>query len=295
MEVMAVNSPWQSYMIFHDPFQRYHPLFPTPFKPSIAYGSIAGDSEAYLAHSVAPYAALDQAQQPSWFPYLRLEHLAGAARNYSDGLVPIWSSAIPGSYKIAPVCHSDYPGDPDTEDYLLQWLNSANLPQGAYLNTQWNTSVTSYLGRTWTTQLEEMAPHTQNMLYVQSGGIGRINPAALQGNNAVKPVIKIARAGLPDFSTGLSFVLSITNSGTPVHNFAITGISFYQSLVGPKLPYFVAKPPTIDFLGPPQNVPVSVTSLSGFSSGPINCTVNYQFLDQNETLTTGTTSSIRLR
>ncbi|MCW3050985.1 MAG: hypothetical protein JWN14_155 [Chthonomonadales bacterium] len=296
MEVMAVNSPWLSNMIFRDPFQRNHPLYPRPFDPRIAYGSVAGDNDAYLGHVLAPYALLDAAQYPSWFPYLKFEHLTGAERNYSDGLVPLWSSAIPGSYYIAPVSHSDYPGDSGTQEYLVQWLNNASLPTGDLLNNFWTSSVQSFdQKKSWPFRLEEMAPHAENTIYPQINGIGRITPIALTGTRNGKPSITLALSGTPVVGTSLSFNLKVSNSGTLAHDFRITSVTFYQSLLGTRFPYIVDLPPGIDLLDSTQTQTVTALSLNGFIAAPLFCGVTFQYYDQKGVLCTGNQPSIRLR
>lgn len=301
MEVMAVNSPWESYLTYRNASPGIGPIFPQPYNPDIAYGSVAGDDEAYLGldglNLLAPYAFIDQIQRPSWFPCLPLEHLPGAIRNYSDGLIPLWSAALPGSYKIAPVNHSNYPKDPDTQAYLVQWLSNASLPTGKDLTAQWNTSVQSFdKNMTWTFASNEMAPHTQNMLYPQWGGIGRINPAALLGNSLTKPVIKISRIGTPQIDTNnISFALSVQNTGASAYNLRITSISFYQSLIGAKYPYNIAPISPIGFLGPAQTLNVSASSLIPISTSHLFCTVNYQFSDQQGNVIQGSITSIVLK
>src|SRR5207244_3084882 len=110
MEVMAIDSPWLSKLI-------YGAVNPqggkraAPFRNDVAYGSIAGDSSAYLAFGpltdISPYGALHFFQKPARFPFLEMERRAGTAAklspiiggrsDYTDGLVPLWSAMIPGS------------------------------------------------------------------------------------------------------------------------------------------------------------------------------------------------------
>ena len=258
MEVMAVNSPWETQMIYRgDPFQQSKPGIPQPFENTIAYGSVAGDNNDYPIFDVKllgldptfrhdPYSLLDFLQSPSWFPYLTLERRTNSDRNFSDGLVPLWSSAIPGSYKLSPCSHNAYPSDFGTQEYVTQWLNNALLPQGSSLNNVWSTSVSSWEPMvTWTFQPNMMAPLTQNLLYTQTGGIGRLSPAGIQGTIPSHPVIKVVLGAVPPIweVNSLSFPIVVSNSGTPAHNFRITSILFYKIGLDPTVPgYFVLFP-----------------------------------------------------
>ena len=207
MEVMAVNSKWMSQLVFRNPALNpaNGPLTAKPFEDNVAYGSVAGDNNKYKLyegdvkgrHVVVrhnPYALTHIAQLPSWFPYLKMEYYLDpdqhtlTGRNYSDGLVPVWSSAIPGSYIHAPIDHSGYPEDDATKNYVIQWFNNATLPIGSTLNTQWNDPIQSLtlddVGniKTWQSRPGEMAPHIENDVYKLVGGVGRINPVALMKN-----------------------------------------------------------------------------------------------------------------
>lgn len=297
MEVMAVNSPWQSYLTFHDPFQAHGSLLSAqPFVQTVAYGSVGGDNEAYLGHLLAPYAVLNEVQQPSWFSYLPLEHVPGASRNLSDGLVPLWSSLIPASNFITKVNHSDYPSDSGTQTYIATEINDAFLLSGEILNRLWSTSVQSYdRTTTWTFQANMMAPLAETFLYPQIGGIGRVNPIAIRGTNNTKPVITFSRVGAPILGSDLQFDLAVSNSGLPAFNTTVTAITFYQSSAGPRLPYAAASLPVIPFLGPAQNLTVTVSSTIGFVAIPLFCTVAFQYVDGNGKTTTGSSPPIRLR
>lgn len=321
MEVMAINSPWQSQMIYQDPFQsKMGPPYPRPFNDDIAYGSVAGDNNAYTkTHGFDPCELLDYATTRTFgnprspFPYLRLEYRldgqfpdqSNAQRNYTDGIVPLWSSAIPGSYKIAPTDHSGYKANTDTINYVVQWLNNAALPQGATLENQWNTSIQSYPDngqvKTWAYSPVEMAPHTENLLYPQINGIGRINPTALQGTNASNPTINISRLGSTSFGAdNFSFVLTVSNSGTSAHDFSIMDVSYYTVSFSPlPLGYYTIKPQgqpfvgSIDFLGPQQFL--TVNAHKGGDVSNLFCRVSIQYKDQNENLITPQPRTIRLK
>jgi pimeloyl-ACP methyl ester carboxylesterase len=205
MEVMAVDSSWMQWMIYRDNTV-VGPLPPAhPFDDKISYGSIAGDDKRYpLAPiTVGPlgtgdiYATVDKIQQPSWFPYLPLEQLPNSflenSHNYSDGLVPLWSAAIPNSYKILSVTHNAYSSDGQTRDTLLQWLNSADvapshksLKLGLDLSASWNDDVVQDSDPTaekrWSFRPGFMAPYPQYDFYVRQKGIGRIDPQAIGGS-----------------------------------------------------------------------------------------------------------------
>ena len=196
VEVMGVDSKWLNYMIYGN-----NAPTPHPFNNAIAYGSIAGDDSRYLPGNdfffTNPYTNIDKVQTPSWFPYLRMEYLTspndyfnGAQRNYSDGVVPLWSSQLPGSgsSKIVNVIHSDYPSNSETQKQVVLWLNSAALPQGKLLNGLWsdpnNSQIQSFDGtKTWDFVPAKMAPYPQSDLYKD----GRINPQALGGPGRTYP------------------------------------------------------------------------------------------------------------
>jgi hypothetical protein len=180
IEVLAVNSPWMNYLVYGDP-QVGADRDASPFDDNVAYGSVAGDDNNYL-FAIDPYKVTDQFQRPSWFPYLRLETATGTDRNNHDGIVPVWSASIPGSYFIAPTDHSGLPDHAEVGDHILRSLNSAALPIGKTLNSKWNqtTALTSEGGRTWTFRDGEMAPTPQDVLYRQIDGVGRIHPSAIK-------------------------------------------------------------------------------------------------------------------
>jgi hypothetical protein len=198
MEVMAINSPWMSYL-------NYGAMNPAknsparPFRDDVAYGAIAGDNSAYLEFDpltqIAPYGALSFFQQPSRFSYLALARRAGlrgwlspvigGVGDYNDGLVPLWSAMIPGGLPgaslIVPVNHDNFFTNSETQNYIVRWFSHAGLPSGRLLNEQADTPVFSRNRRKrWDFRPGEMAPVPENALYSCIGGVGRIAPAALQ-------------------------------------------------------------------------------------------------------------------
>lgn len=213
MEVMAVNSPWLTHLIFGNRTPGASANRARPFRDDTAYGSISGDNHRYLAGVYDSHHLAHTRQQPSWFPYLSLEYANDVTRNYNDGIVPVWSSAIPGSYKIAPSNHRDYVRDPDTLNYVIQWLNNAALPTGRSLNDVWNAPtaplITSANGRkSWQLNAGSMAPYPQSDLYTQINGIGRVNGQAIG-----RPVIT-GKPAIPTFGTYL--VSPLTRSGSEI-------------------------------------------------------------------------------
>ena len=207
MEVMAINSKWLSYLLFQSPSPdaSTQPVA-NPFDDEIAYGSVAGDDNYYPISGplgLDPYNAIGYNQVPSWFPFLGLETRSfNLDRHYpTDGLVPLWSAAIPGDYPahfVAPTSHNGYPANQQTQEYLARWLNNAGLPTGKQLKEQWNGSVSmadNFL--TWNFEPGKMAPYPQNDLYVQTAdGIGRLNPQAFSNPYTVRLnfAITLARA-----------------------------------------------------------------------------------------------------
>ena len=219
MEVMAVGSKWMSQLVFGSP----NPAGPSasgsvgvspaeppasPFDANIAYGSVAGDNNNYPIEvfdlgftsrigtfHLDIYGMLNYYQWPSYFPYMALETRGDSARNFSDGLVPLWSAAIPGSYKISPTTHDAYPSEQGTREYVLQYLHHSGLPLGKTLNDIWNNPAVSSVSTedkavTWTFQPGEMAPYPQSDFYKQIDGIGRINPYALGRPSVIAPGVQ---------------------------------------------------------------------------------------------------------
>ena len=197
-EVMAIESNWMRQLIYGttaDPSASPR-LEATPFAENVAYGSVAGDNPDYpiailgpLPTPTHPYPFFDVGQSPSFFTGLSLEYPMNGVIGYSDGLIPIWSSAIPGSYVRAYCPHNGYAKDLTTQKYVVQSLNSAALPMGSYLNSVWN-SATSWNDdksavqtrdgtKRWRYMPGLMAPYPQSDLYIQVAGEGRLNPEAI--------------------------------------------------------------------------------------------------------------------
>ena len=197
MEVMAVSSPWLRHLLYRDPSPDKN-LSAHPFLDAVAYGSVAGDDNAYpilpdipVTLGVDAYSVVDALQRPSWFPYLQLERKPGASQNYSDGLVPLWSAAIPGSYSVAAVTHDAFPANRDVQEYVARSLNNAGLPSGAVLNQAWGdpgaNEVRSFGDtRAWRFRSGEMAPHAEEQVYRQLAGLGRIEPSSLKESDSVQ-------------------------------------------------------------------------------------------------------------
>lgn len=243
MEVIAVNSPWLSQLIYRTP-QPSPSTVAMPFEDTIAYGSVSGDNNQYPAtQNIDPYTLLDFGTSfydggvpYSWFPYLGLEHkglsFGGVnAHNFSDGLVPLWSSAIPGSSIFAPTAHSGYASDPTTFAYAIKSLNNSNLKIGSTLNGNWDTSVSSFDGNTvWPLTPGEMAPHVENDLYRQDkNGIGRINEQAL------KEIRSISVSSVGSTSAVISWVTATdTDSYASCQLFSFN-VSYYQDFIPTKV------------------------------------------------------------
>jgi alpha-tubulin suppressor-like RCC1 family protein/pimeloyl-ACP methyl ester carboxylesterase len=180
MEVMAIDSPWLSQLIYGTPDPYAGNLSSTPFQGNVAFGSVAGDDENYSGMFDGVYGLFYTVQQPSWFPYIGLEYdpFSGGV---SDGIVPVWSAAIPGSSIFVHKNHTNLPGDTDAHNYAIQWLNHAGLPNGAVLNGIWRTLglelIDSLTGKSWRFMNDRMAPSDRYDFYKQHGGIGRLNPA----------------------------------------------------------------------------------------------------------------------
>ncbi len=197
MEVMAIDSPWLSTLLYGTPSPDGRTPA-APFRQDVAYGSVAGDNSAYLAFGplagISPYGALKFFQQPARFSYLALDQRAGitgayspvigGVGDYTDGLVPLWSAAIPGDVpgasRIVPASHDTFFTDPETLEFTARWLNDAALPTGRVLCPLWNAPVVSRGGRKrWEFREGEMAPAGRDALYGRVEGVGRILPAAL--------------------------------------------------------------------------------------------------------------------
>ncbi len=187
IQVMAVDSPWMRSLIFGSTANPSAESTAKPFLDSVAYGAVAGDDNRYLQLGswrlpfdlADPYMLMDLVQIPSWFPYFKFEHLGEQApgpNNWNDGIVPFWSSAIPGSFLPVHSPHDAYPNNPDARAYALSALSSASLPTGIKLNRVWggiegSSSIRSMDGsKTWQFGPPKMAPYPQSDIYVQRGG-----------------------------------------------------------------------------------------------------------------------------
>jgi hypothetical protein len=189
LEVMAVNSLWMKL------------LNEEPFLPNIGYASIAGADNRYpwlklkeaKLFGADSYTALDLAQRPSWFPYMKLERRPrqpGATNNFafSDGVVPLWSALIPAradvrsfpSQQIVRADHANIASNPDSIRHIMRALNHQGIASGRELNTLWREPVVAQgRQRIWHFSRGDMAPDSHAGLYVLRDGIGRINPAAI--------------------------------------------------------------------------------------------------------------------
>lgn len=179
MEVLASDSPWLSFLIYGNANPYQSGLSPNPFLSDVAYGSVAGNDERYYAEN-GVYHLVDGVQQPSWFSYLPMEYKAwDYGPGYSDGLVPVWSASIPGSFTTVFSNHKQLTGHQDAHNYVVQWLNNSELPLGTSLNGIWQQStldVTDPIsGGSWRFLSVRMMPQDRSNYYLQLGGIGRLN------------------------------------------------------------------------------------------------------------------------
>ncbi len=169
-QVMAVESPWLRYLnrgIFPDGTSFGSENF--PFRTGVGYGSIVGDDSDYTM-GWDLYGKFHQWQQPSLFPYFALETAVGQERAYSDGIVPYWSAAIPGSFKPFPYDHAQLIKERPVVNQVLYWLNSASLPSGEELRPKWEETAEAPkarddLRKRWTFPAGSMAPYPQSGLY----------------------------------------------------------------------------------------------------------------------------------
>jgi hypothetical protein len=228
MEVMAINSPWLSQLVFGSPFPNNNSIA-EPFDENIAYGSVAGDKSFYpvqmgsVSYPLHLYKFLWDIQRPSWFSGFEKEIRHGTDRTDTDGIVPVWSAAIPGSYKIAPTNHSLLAQDRDTQEYVVQWLNHAGLPKGSTLNQIWNNPEQSQIKsmedkdhaiQTWSFLAPQMAPSDRNYLYPQIKGIGRLDPNSI-GVHKIVPDNQRVYASVPQPSASplyIGLVLDVSGS-----------------------------------------------------------------------------------
>lgn len=204
VEVMAVNSPWLSTLIFGTPDHNALSVA-LPFRSDVAYGSVAGDDSSYIDYKpisgVSVSGALAEFQQPPRFPFIGLERRAGAGGflgpalggrgDYTDGLVPIWSSTVPGATpgtsQLVSASHGDYFTNKQAREYVVTWFSNATLPTGKTLTPEWNTPVESRNARkVWTFEAGRIEPVTEAGLYEAIDGIARISPAALHPERSLQ-------------------------------------------------------------------------------------------------------------
>lgn len=219
LEVMAINSRWLRQLIYGSP----EPYVATgakqvgvyAFVDDVAYGSVAGTSSLYLPPFdspvppldtlgfLNPYGLLAQFQRlnapvlspttRSYFPYLLFEYkwddllpdILGSSDDYTDGVVPVWSALIPGTYPrtstAVSATHTSILQDTDTALYVMRWLNNSTLPKGAALKALWNQTITAPDGtRSWTFLRGQMAPSDRDAVYKQIGNIARLNASSLR-------------------------------------------------------------------------------------------------------------------
>lgn len=180
IEVMAISSPWMSYLVFGAPYPD-NAAIPHPFLEDVAYGAIAGDDNNWKVGQDG-YRIVHEIQSPTWYPYLSLEGQRGASKNLNDGIVPVWSAIVPGSSEVISANHDGVITNPDAINYTVRWLNRVGLAGGRQLNEKWNTTteVFSRGGWRWEFSPSMMAPRIQSELYRQIDGIGQIVPDAVK-------------------------------------------------------------------------------------------------------------------
>lgn len=278
-EVMAVESNWMRQLVYGNTLEpaAAERLTALPFDDDVAYGSICGNKQAY---PIAPlvrtniYSDLSAAQSPSWFPYLLLEERSSPVDGYSDGLVPLWSSAIPGSYVKTAVSHDAYASDGPTQNTVVRWLNSSALPLGRQLTAIWNdptswdasdTAVRTDDGsKRWRYVPGHMAPYPQDEIYAQVGGEGRITPEVLASRGWFYPDIlakslaltaRLQRAN--DNSVTVSIIASNlwldAPANVPIYDLTISGVS-----LAPIPGSFINLDPTVVHVG---TLPIGQTRL----------------------------------
>jgi len=206
VEVMAVNSPWLSTLVFGTPDHSALSVA-QPFRPEVAYGSISGDDSSYIDYKpisgISVCGAIAEFQQPPRFPFIELERRAGAGGilgpvlggrgDYTDGMVPIWSSTIPGTTagasQLVSASHGDYFTNKQAREYVVTWVSNATLPTGRILSSQWNTPVESRNARKiWTFEQGRIEPISERGLYEAIDGIARISPIALHPQRTLQIV-----------------------------------------------------------------------------------------------------------
>jgi pimeloyl-ACP methyl ester carboxylesterase len=195
IEVMAVSSPWINYLLYGSN-SISNDTIAKPFNENIAYSSVSGDDNNYPVKKLLDISIVnidlmkwfDDLQSLSWFSYLRLETLStSSSRNINDGIVPVWSSMLPGDGTTFFVNHdhSSYPDYSDVQEFIIKKFNDVRMAEntGNNLNQYWNNlenlSTTNY---TWNFRKGAIAPIYQEQIYKNINGIGRLNPKSIQEN-----------------------------------------------------------------------------------------------------------------
>ena len=184
MEVAAVSSRWMYYMT-------EAASVTAPFRPEVAYAAIAGSRSEYLPAALGDtYDFLDNNQVPTWFPYLGLDGTARTGGSSSDGIVPLWSSAIPGkaglTYYTVPAAHNEYAKDTGTQALVALLLNGFPMRLGQDLVGLWDTPVTTSTGKSWSFEPLAMAPRSRGDIYqLDDNGVARIAQAAIRERNRI--------------------------------------------------------------------------------------------------------------
>ena len=192
-EVMAVDSPWLWQLIYGTPTKVASPPAPKPFITGVSYATVGGVDQNYEAGPFGiPLPAGDQHLSFSrleirpMFSYTALETRRGlltASKGFNDGIVPIWSSTVPGNSAHLVECdHSDYPKNDDARQYAMRMFSDCRTKLGPDLNAAWQfdggyveSMARSEGGRfRWTFSPNSMAPAPQRDIYDQVKGAGRI-------------------------------------------------------------------------------------------------------------------------
>jgi Tol biopolymer transport system component/pimeloyl-ACP methyl ester carboxylesterase len=195
-QVMAVESPWLRQMLYGTPTPAPS-VAPTPFVESVCYGSVAGTSSDYIEGVIDLYDEIRSRQQPSWFPYPSLEVARGKQLNYQDGIVPLWSAALPGSDGLTRCLVNESHSDVITSEPALQYafcmLSSIACVDGKRMNGFWQNSnrlgvgvSAQESGYQWKFPDGAMIPSTHVAAYANVGGVGRLNPEAVRERGNIK-------------------------------------------------------------------------------------------------------------
>ena len=244
MEVMAVESKWMRLLIYgridDTDDENLHEAH--PFHHDVAYLAIVGNDAKYpiLPGQLAGirrdlFSDLNTIQVPSWFPYLPLEQRMEDHDGYSDGIVPFWSQAIPGSYEWVYIPHNLYASDSKTQKCVVLWLNHAGysgslegkngIKIGTRLNSIWNDTTAWDNNETaveasdrsirWEFVQSCMAPYPQSELYKQVAGQGRLSPEAV-GLNQIKD-LHIHDIGKEGFTATWSTLIRLKGESLAVY------------------------------------------------------------------------------